>query len=150
MHIIWFCKWRIVPFFFCNISSNLWGFNLYLHVMFDFRWSLWCQFNFGLYWLKGNWFHINSIKFWNTFVALLVYVGYCLIQVFQIRVYVFNGLNDQCLFSAGDLLMLLNVASDSTVLPTTYGELRPPLGKHRLKVWSKSCSSTTATLLFNI
>ncbi|KAL0723710.1 hypothetical protein Bca4012_038309 [Brassica carinata] len=33
-----------------------------------------------------------------------------------------------------DLLMLLNVASDSTVLPTTYGELRPPLGKHRLKV----------------
>ncbi|XP_013641123.2 serine/threonine-protein phosphatase 6 regulatory subunit 3-like isoform X4 [Brassica napus] len=33
-----------------------------------------------------------------------------------------------------DLLMLLNVASDSTVLPTTYGELRPPLGKHRLKI----------------
>jgi serine/threonine-protein phosphatase 6 regulatory subunit 3 len=36
-----------------------------------------------------------------------------------------------------DLLMLLTVASDSTVLPTTYGELRPPLGKHRLKVRSK-------------
>ncbi|KAG5391109.1 hypothetical protein IGI04_032650 [Brassica rapa subsp. trilocularis] len=33
-----------------------------------------------------------------------------------------------------DLLMLLTVASDSTVLPTTYGELRPPLGKHRLKI----------------
>ncbi|ESQ36095.1 hypothetical protein EUTSA_v10006825mg [Eutrema salsugineum] len=33
-----------------------------------------------------------------------------------------------------DLLMLLSVASDSTVLPTTYGELRPPLGKHRLKI----------------
>ncbi|KAJ0237813.1 SIT4 phosphatase-associated family protein [Hirschfeldia incana] len=33
-----------------------------------------------------------------------------------------------------DLLMLLNVASDSTLLPTTYGELRPPLGKHRLKI----------------
>ncbi|CAH8386581.1 unnamed protein product [Eruca vesicaria subsp. sativa] len=33
-----------------------------------------------------------------------------------------------------DLLMLLNVASDTTVLPTTYGELRPPLGKHRLKI----------------
>ncbi|WZZ83842.1 hypothetical protein YC2023_104414 [Brassica napus] len=34
----------------------------------------------------------------------------------------------------GELLMLLSVASDSTVLPTTYGELRPPLGKHRLKI----------------
>lgn len=35
---------------------------------------------------------------------------------------------------AGDLLMLLNVLSDENFLPTTYGELRPPLGKHRLKV----------------
>lgn len=43
-------------------------------------------------------------------------------------------------FSADDLLMLLTVASDSTVLPTTYGELRPPLGKHRLKVRSKHLS----------
>ncbi|XP_004291712.1 PREDICTED: serine/threonine-protein phosphatase 6 regulatory subunit 3 isoform X1 [Fragaria vesca subsp. vesca] len=34
----------------------------------------------------------------------------------------------------GDLLTLLNVASDEKILPTTYGELRPPLGKHRLKV----------------
>ncbi|KAB2089137.1 hypothetical protein ES319_A03G041300v1 [Gossypium barbadense] len=34
----------------------------------------------------------------------------------------------------GDLLMLLNVLSDEKLLPTTYGELRPPLGKHRLKV----------------
>ncbi|CAK9143251.1 unnamed protein product [Ilex paraguariensis] len=34
----------------------------------------------------------------------------------------------------GDLLMLLNVSSDEKVLPTTYGELRPPLGKHRLKI----------------
>ncbi|KFK43115.1 hypothetical protein AALP_AA1G082000, partial [Arabis alpina] len=33
-----------------------------------------------------------------------------------------------------DLLMLLTVTSDSTVLPTSYGELRPPLGKHRLKI----------------
>ncbi|KAJ0021531.1 hypothetical protein Pint_32158 [Pistacia integerrima] len=33
-----------------------------------------------------------------------------------------------------DLLMLLNVASDEKILPTTYGELRPPLGKHRLKI----------------
>lgn len=30
--------------------------------------------------------------------------------------------------------MLLNVSSDGTVLPTTYGKLKPPLGKHRLKV----------------
>lgn len=30
--------------------------------------------------------------------------------------------------------MLLNVQSDEKILPTTYGELRPPLGKHRLKV----------------
>lgn len=35
---------------------------------------------------------------------------------------------------AGDLLMLLNVLSDEKILPTTYGELKPPLGKHRLKV----------------
>ncbi|KAJ8430386.1 hypothetical protein Cgig2_032125 [Carnegiea gigantea] len=34
----------------------------------------------------------------------------------------------------GDLLMLLNVMSDEKILPTTYGELRPPLGKHRLKI----------------
>ncbi|KAF3559782.1 hypothetical protein F2Q69_00016840 [Brassica cretica] len=34
----------------------------------------------------------------------------------------------------GDMLMLLSVASDSKILPTTYGELRPPLGKHRLKI----------------
>ncbi|KAL6967252.1 hypothetical protein U1Q18_033056 [Sarracenia purpurea var. burkii] len=34
----------------------------------------------------------------------------------------------------GDLLMLLNVSSDEQILPTTYGELRPPLGKHRLKI----------------
>ncbi|KAL1223851.1 hypothetical protein V5N11_007817 [Cardamine amara subsp. amara] len=33
-----------------------------------------------------------------------------------------------------DMLMLLSVASDSKILPTTYGQLRPPLGKHRLKI----------------
>ncbi|GFP82494.1 serine/threonine-protein phosphatase 6 regulatory subunit 2 [Phtheirospermum japonicum] len=33
----------------------------------------------------------------------------------------------------GELLMLLNVSTDEKILPTTYGELRPPLGKHRLK-----------------
>ncbi|KAK6121667.1 hypothetical protein DH2020_044594 [Rehmannia glutinosa] len=34
----------------------------------------------------------------------------------------------------GELLVLLNVSSDEKVLPTTYGELRPPLGQHRLKI----------------
>ncbi|KAG6681905.1 hypothetical protein I3842_13G112700 [Carya illinoinensis] len=34
----------------------------------------------------------------------------------------------------GDLLTLLIVSSDEKKLPTTYGELRPPLGKHRLKI----------------
>ncbi|XP_028808034.1 serine/threonine-protein phosphatase 6 regulatory subunit 3 isoform X2 [Neltuma alba] len=34
----------------------------------------------------------------------------------------------------GDLLMVLNVSTDDKLLPTTYGELRPPLGKHRLKI----------------
>ncbi|KAL9171218.1 hypothetical protein ABFS82_04G194800 [Erythranthe guttata] len=34
----------------------------------------------------------------------------------------------------GELLMLLNVSSDEIVLPTTYGELRPPLGTYRLKI----------------
>ncbi|KAI3461427.1 hypothetical protein Pfo_018090 [Paulownia fortunei] len=34
----------------------------------------------------------------------------------------------------GELLMLLNVSSDEKILPTTYGNLRPPLGKHRLKI----------------
>ncbi|XP_006846781.2 serine/threonine-protein phosphatase 6 regulatory subunit 3 [Amborella trichopoda] len=38
------------------------------------------------------------------------------------------------LLKLGDLLMLLNVSSDESVLPTTYGELCPPLGKHRLKI----------------
>ncbi|KAL3618555.1 hypothetical protein CASFOL_037637 [Castilleja foliolosa] len=34
----------------------------------------------------------------------------------------------------GELLMLLNVSSDEKVLPTSYGELRPPLGQYRLKI----------------
>ncbi|CAI9268493.1 unnamed protein product [Lactuca saligna] len=33
-----------------------------------------------------------------------------------------------------DLLKLLNVSLDEKVLPTTYGQLKPPLGKHRLKI----------------
>jgi serine/threonine-protein phosphatase 6 regulatory subunit 3 len=36
--------------------------------------------------------------------------------------------------SLGDLLKLLDVSSEENVLPTTYGKLRPPLGKHRLKI----------------
>lgn len=34
----------------------------------------------------------------------------------------------------GGLLKLLNVEADERILPTTYGELRPPLGTHRLKI----------------
>lgn len=41
-----------------------------------------------------------------------------------------------CNHILGDLLKLLDIASSENVLPTTYGCLRPPLGKHRLKVRS--------------
>ncbi|KAI7747098.1 hypothetical protein M8C21_006786 [Ambrosia artemisiifolia] len=34
----------------------------------------------------------------------------------------------------GDLLILLNVSLDEKVLLTTYGQLKPPLGRHRLKI----------------
>nr|DAD37226.1 TPA_asm: hypothetical protein HUJ06_007867 [Nelumbo nucifera] len=36
--------------------------------------------------------------------------------------------------SLGDLLKLLDVSSANNALPTTYGKLQPPLGKHRLKI----------------
>ncbi|GKV39968.1 hypothetical protein SLEP1_g47655 [Rubroshorea leprosula] len=36
--------------------------------------------------------------------------------------------------SLGELLKLLNVSSVEASLPTTYGKLQPPLGKHRLKI----------------
>lgn len=35
---------------------------------------------------------------------------------------------------AGNLLKLLDVSSEESVLLTTYGKLHPPLGKQRLKV----------------
>ncbi|KAG0492483.1 hypothetical protein HPP92_005881 [Vanilla planifolia] len=41
-----------------------------------------------------------------------------------------NGMLDRL----GDLLTLLDITSSEVVLPTTYGCLKPPLGKHRLKV----------------
>ncbi|XP_062226772.1 uncharacterized protein LOC133925004 isoform X2 [Phragmites australis] len=41
-----------------------------------------------------------------------------------------NGMLD----SLGDLLKLLDISSAENVLPTTYGSLQPPLGKHRLKI----------------
>ncbi|XP_020244843.1 serine/threonine-protein phosphatase 6 regulatory subunit 3-like isoform X2 [Asparagus officinalis] len=41
---------------------------------------------------------------------------------------------DGMLESLGDLLKLLDVSSSETILPTTYGSLQPPLGKHRLKI----------------
>uniref|UniRef100_A0A1D1Y0D9 Serine/threonine-protein phosphatase 6 regulatory subunit 3 n=1 Tax=Anthurium amnicola TaxID=1678845 RepID=A0A1D1Y0D9_9ARAE len=41
---------------------------------------------------------------------------------------------DGMLESIGDLSKLLDVSSPESVLPTTYGSLQPPLGKHRLKI----------------
>ncbi|XP_074558374.1 uncharacterized protein LOC141814331 isoform X2 [Curcuma longa] len=39
----------------------------------------------------------------------------------------------------GDLLILLDVSSLDSALPTTYGKLQPPLGKHRLKIVEFVC-----------
>ncbi|XP_062213880.1 uncharacterized protein LOC133914928 isoform X2 [Phragmites australis] len=41
---------------------------------------------------------------------------------------------DGMLESLGNLLMLLDTSGAENVLPTTYGCLHPPLGKHRLKI----------------
>ncbi|CAL4956000.1 unnamed protein product [Urochloa decumbens] len=41
---------------------------------------------------------------------------------------------DGMLGSLGNLLKLLDTSAAENVLPTTYGRLRPPLGKHRLKI----------------
>ncbi|KAM0870376.1 hypothetical protein ACQ4PT_040060 [Festuca glaucescens] len=41
---------------------------------------------------------------------------------------------DGMLESLGNLLNLLDTSAADNVLPTTYGCLRPPLGKHRLKI----------------
>ncbi|CAO2208504.1 unnamed protein product [Urochloa humidicola] len=41
---------------------------------------------------------------------------------------------DGMLDSLGNLLNLLDTSAAENVLPTTYGCLRPPLGKHRLKI----------------
>ncbi|XP_073008817.1 uncharacterized protein [Typha latifolia] len=41
---------------------------------------------------------------------------------------------DGMLESLGELLKLLDVSNSEMALPTTYGTLKPPLGKHRLKI----------------
>ncbi|KAG2598685.1 hypothetical protein PVAP13_5KG402507 [Panicum virgatum] len=41
---------------------------------------------------------------------------------------------DGMLESLGNLLKLLDTSSAENILPTPYGYLRPPLGKHRLKI----------------
>lgn len=41
---------------------------------------------------------------------------------------------DGMLGSLGGLLKLLEISTSEVVLPTTYGSLNPPLGKHRLKI----------------
>ncbi|KAM3302901.1 serine/threonine-protein phosphatase 6 regulatory subunit 3 isoform X1 [Capsicum chacoense] len=55
-------------------------------------------------------------------------------QVYESSVHVNPDTIAAMLPKLGGLLELLNVSSDEKVLPTTYGELRPPLGKHRLKI----------------
>ncbi|KAH0715556.1 hypothetical protein KY285_009244 [Solanum tuberosum] len=55
-------------------------------------------------------------------------------QMYESPVHVDPDTIDAMLPKLGGLLELLNVSSDEKVLPTTYGELRPPLGKHRLKI----------------
>ncbi|XP_017247270.1 uncharacterized protein LOC108218706 isoform X2 [Daucus carota subsp. sativus] len=50
------------------------------------------------------------------------------------NVHVSSETVDAMLPKLGDLLKLLNVSYDEKVLPTTYGELKPPLGKYRLKI----------------
>lgn len=44
----------------------------------------------------------------------------------------------------GDLLKLLDVSSEESVLLTTYGKLQPPLGKQRLKVFLCICNCSGA------
>ncbi|KAJ9188845.1 hypothetical protein P3X46_000205 [Hevea brasiliensis] len=55
-------------------------------------------------------------------------------QIYESSIPVNPETIDAMLPKLGDLLMLLNVLSDDKILPTTYGELKPPLGKHRLKI----------------
>ncbi|CAN4119324.1 unnamed protein product [Withania somnifera] len=55
-------------------------------------------------------------------------------QIYESPVHVNPDTIDAMLPKLCGFLELLNVSSDEKVLPTTYGELRPPLGKHRLKI----------------
>ncbi|OIS96585.1 PREDICTED: serine/threonine-protein phosphatase 6 regulatory subunit 3-like isoform X1 [Nicotiana attenuata] len=55
-------------------------------------------------------------------------------QVYESPVHANPDTIDAMLPKLSGLLELLNVSSDEKILPTTYGELRPPLGKHRLKI----------------
>ncbi|XP_019257086.1 PREDICTED: serine/threonine-protein phosphatase 6 regulatory subunit 3-like isoform X2 [Nicotiana attenuata] len=55
-------------------------------------------------------------------------------HVYESPMHVSPDTIDAMLPKLGDLVKLLNVTSDEKILPTTYGELRPPLGKHRLKI----------------
>lgn len=51
-------------------------------------------------------------------------------------------------FLSGNLLKRLDVSSEENGLLTTYGKLQPPLGKHRLKVFS--CFPFSFPALFNL
>ncbi|XP_076940334.1 uncharacterized protein LOC143609470 isoform X2 [Bidens hawaiensis] len=55
-------------------------------------------------------------------------------QVYELPLQANQETVDAMLPKLGGLLSLLNVSLDESVLPTTYGLLKPPLGKHRLKI----------------
>ncbi len=52
----------------------------------------------------------------------------------------------------GDLLKVLDVSAEDKVLFTTYGQLQPPLGIHRLKVnlYSYICNVIICVIYLNV
>ncbi|KAF5470704.1 hypothetical protein F2P56_011201 [Juglans regia] len=78
-----------------------------------------------------------TVKRGKKLVALPIHTGrinYSLIALLILLFLYFPNLQLYNSYYVGDLLALLNVSSHEKILPTTYGELRPPLGKHRLKI----------------
>lgn len=63
-----------------------------------------------------------------------IYVRIWLLDIFLCLDHLFETSLKVFISAVGDFVALLNVITDEKVLPTTYGQLRPPLGSHRLKV----------------
>ncbi|KAL6848773.1 hypothetical protein ACP4OV_021356 [Aristida adscensionis] len=57
---------------------------------------------------------------------------------------------DGMLGNLGDLLKLLDISSSDNVLPTTYGCLQPPLGKHRLKRYASNVKPDGLSYCFTL